>query len=293
MVPFHRILCPIDFSDYSLHALDHAVAIGRSCGGTVTALHVLHPIPYTDPLLGATLYTPADFDRTLSDLNAFVHGEVGHTPIETSVKEGHATHTILREATALSADLIVMGTHGRSGFERFVLGSVTERVLRKATCPVLTVPRKALDAVEAGPVVFGRILCAVDFSTVSLAVLRCAASLAGDAGTSLTVMHVVEPISVLEPVVMGGGGFPTYEEAAVAATRGRLHEIAPRGEHVREVVSVGKPYRVILDRAREEQSDVIVIGVHGGVADRIGFLGSTTNHIVRDATCPVLSLRAS
>jgi len=134
---YRRIFCPIDFSEYSCHALDQAVAIGRSCGGSVKAMHALHPIPYTDPLLGATLYTPVGCDRTLRDLDQFVRGEIGHAPVQTSVVEGHPTGATLREAARLRATLIVRGIHRRGGFERFLLGSVTERVLRNATCPVL------------------------------------------------------------------------------------------------------------------------------------------------------------
>ncbi len=290
---FRQILCPIDFSDCSRHALDHAVAIARWYGGTVTALHVVHPIPYADPLMAsAIVFTAEDLERIRHELVQFVSDEVGRTPISTALVQANAVSGILGEAAELPADLIVLGTHGRGGFERLMLGSVTERILRKAACPVLTVPPRAADAVPAGPVAFKKILCAVDFSPASEKALAYAASLASESGAALTLVHVVEPLPIYEPVIAGGSGFFNYEELATEATRARLHEIAPRESRVREVVSTGRPYREILRHAREDGSDLIVIGVHGRAVDRIGFFGSTTNHIVREAACPVLSLRA-
>lgn len=291
MIAFRRILCPIDFSESSRHALDHAVAIARWYGGTITALHALHPIPYTDPLMaGAIVFTPEDLDRAARDLAEFVGQEIGTTPVETAIVQGAAASVILDQARSLPADLIVLGTHGRSGFERFMLGSVTERVLRKAPCPVVTVPPRMADAVAVGPVVFSQILCGVDFSPASLKALAYAGSLAAESGAHLTVVHVVEPRPVYEPVTMGGG-LLNVEAAATEAATARLQEIAPRDPRVTQVVTTGKPYRALLDRARDDRSDLVVIGVHGSLTERIGFFGSTTNHIVRESTCPVLSLR--
>ncbi len=290
MVMFRRILCPVDFSEYSRHALDHAVAISHWYGGTVTALHVLPQIPLADPMLATgAVYTPEDVDGMRRDLDKFVQDESGLAPIDAKVSEGPIVSAIVHEAMALSADLIVLGTHGLSGFQHLMLGSVTERMLRKAPCPVLTVPPRTPDA---GPVAFRKILCPVDFSPASMKALSYAASLSRESHGQLTMIHVVEPFNLYEPLLVGGGALGDYTQAAVAATGARLHEIAPAGVDPREVVAVGKPYRAILDHANEGKSDLIVIGVHGGIADRLGFFGSTTNHIVREASCPVLSLRA-
>ncbi len=290
MATFRRILCPVDFSEHSRHALDHAVAVARWYGGTVTALHALAPIPLADPMLASGgVYTPEDLARTSQDLEAFVRDEAGSAPIEAKVVEARAVGAIVQEAMLQRADLIVLGTHGLSGFQHFMLGSVTERVLRKAPCAVLTVPPRTPDA---GPVQFRQILCAVDFSPASLKALSHATSLAHESGGQLTMMHVVEPLALYEPLLAGGTAFDDYTDEAVAATKARLHGIAPADVDLREVVTVGKPYREILDRAQTDRSDLIAIGVHGGVGDRLGFFGSTTNHIVREASCPVLSLRA-
>src|SRR5262249_49240582 len=98
---------------------------------------------------------------------------------------------ILAQAADMSADLLVLGTHGRSGFERLFLGSVTEKVLRKASCPVLTVPPGLPDAVPASPIRYACILCPVDFSESSLRALEYALSLAQETDARLAVLHVV------------------------------------------------------------------------------------------------------
>ncbi len=299
MSVFRTVLCPTDFSEFSRHALDNAVAVGRSTGASVTALHVVVPRMHADPVLGVgSVVTTEDLavrreavERARERLDSFVEDEIGDVHIERIVLEGQATRTIVDCATERAVDLLVMGTHGRSGFERLLLGSVTESVLRRARCPVLTVPPRVPDAIGLGTVVFGRVLCAVDFSPVSTKVLEYAKALASESGGRLSAVHVIEPLPVYDPVIAGGGGFVNYEELAVAATKTRLASALPKDVDVHQTVAVGKPYRVILDRARDEGSDVIVIGVHSGVGDRLGFLGSTTNHIIREARCPVLSVR--
>ena len=197
MIDIRRILCPIDFSDYSRRALDHAIAIARWYGSTVTALHVFSPTPVaaygTSPEVFAPIVlTAVDRDQLLADTKAFVAAEAAPgITIEAVVREGTTAAEILDQASDMNADLLVMGTHGRSGFERLLLGSVAEKVLRKASCPVLTVPRRLPDAVPAGPVIFKRILCPVDFSDSSLLALKYAKSMAQEADGRLTVLHVL------------------------------------------------------------------------------------------------------
>ena len=158
MIEIKRILVPIDFSDHSRHALDHAVAMARWYDSTITLLHVYSTVPVAAYAPGTTMHpsvamTPMDRDALLALMRRFAEDEAGaDRPIQCETCEGAAAAETLARAKALPADLIVMGTHGRSGFERLLLGSVTEKVLRKASCPVLSVPRGARDAVPALPV---------------------------------------------------------------------------------------------------------------------------------------------
>ena len=305
MIEIRRILCPIDFSDYSRRALDHGVAIARWYESTVTALHVFSstPVPAFGP--GPVVFQPlvltnADRDQLLADTRAFVATESSpDVAIETVLREGNAAAEILAQASSMHADLLVIGTHGRSGFERLLLGSVAEKVLRKASCPVLTVPARLPDAVPMGPVLYERILCPLDFSDSSLDALQYAISMAEEADGNLTVLHVIElefeDVAGLagmgdDPAVTLGTFLKEREEAA----RRRVQEaVSGVSEYcsVTALVTHGKPWREVLRVAAEQQSELIVIGVQGrGAADRLVF-GSTTQHVVRTATCPVLTLR--
>ena len=143
-------------------------------------------------MLPVTVPTPDDLEASAGVGEAFrrVRGR-GGLPLEFEIGQGDAAVEILERSSALPSDLIVMGTHGRHGFDRLVLGSVTEKVIRKARCPVMTVPPGTAEAVPASPL-FKRILCAIDFSDASLKALDHAMSLAEEADAHLTLAHVVE-----------------------------------------------------------------------------------------------------
>ena len=302
MIEIRRILCPIDFSDFSRRALDHAIAIARWYESTVTALHVFSPAPVPAFGPGPVAFEPivltaADRDQLLADTRAFAEAEVAPSvAIGAVVREGNTTAEILDQASSMNADLLVMGTHGRSGFERLLLGSVTEKVLRKARCPVLTVPRRLPDAVPSGPVVFKRIICALDFSDCSMQALKYALSLAQEADGCLTVVHVLAPdfvgqIGIGEEHV----SLATLQRQQEEEARQLLEKAVPGSAaafcKTDSMLLRGKPGREILRIASDRQAELIVMGVHGRGAADLLFFGSTTQHVVREATCPVLTLR--
>jgi nucleotide-binding universal stress UspA family protein len=302
MIEIRRILCPVDFSDYSRRALDHAIAIARWYGSTVTVLHVFSPAlvaPYGPGpvILEPIVLIPADRDQLLAATKVFIEAEA--TPgvaIEAVVRDGKTAAEILDQATKMSADLLVIGTHGRSGFERLVLGSVTEKVLRKACCPVLTVPRRLPDAVPSGPVLFKRILCAVDFSQSSMHALTYALSLAQEADGSLTVVHVlgaefVGQVGLGEEHVSLAALQRQHEEEARKLLEKAVPESTAAYCTADTMLVRGKPWREILRIAADRQAELIVMGVQGRGAADLMFFGSTTQHVVREATCPVLTLR--
>jgi nucleotide-binding universal stress UspA family protein len=305
MIEIRRILCPIDFSDFSRRALDHAVAVARWYEATITLLHVHAVVPVATYAYGigippAATLTPEDRDVLLAAMKSFADAEARpDSAIELDIVEGPTAAAILAKADAARADLLVMGTHGRSGFERLVLGSVTEKVLRKATCPVLTVPRSVPDAVPVSPVLFKRIVCAIDFSDASLHALNYGLSLAQEADAHLTVMHVIElPPDValqVHETALGGRHFREYLARAEEDRRVRLNEVVPDSVRayctVDSLLATGRPYREILRIVEEQQADLLVIGIHGrGAVDRLMF-GSTAEPLVRQAPCPVLTLR--
>jgi nucleotide-binding universal stress UspA family protein len=201
---------------------------------------------------------------------------------------------ILAQADVQKADLVVIGSHGRSGFERLLLGSITEKVLRKATCPVMVVPRRAGDASSPGAAHFGQIVCPVDFSDSSLTALTYAISLAEEADAHLTVLHVVEiPAGLYEASAVFD--VAEFRVAAEAASRKRLNELIPDSVRayceVETVVSEGRTSREIVRLAAERKSDLIVMGVHGRGAVDLMVFGSNTHRVIQSASCPVLTMR--
>ena len=197
-IDMKRILCPVDFSEFSLRALERAAPLADWFDAEVVALHVipfLTPpgpgLPYFPAPLQTTKEQEAQAERDLKDLVApFVAEGVD---VKTRVRRGDAWREILAEAEGLSADLVVMGTHGRSGFEHLLLGSVTEKVVRRATCPVLTVSNLPAPP-RVGPL-FRRVLCAADLTEASAHTIDFALALAEENQADVTLLHVIEELA--------------------------------------------------------------------------------------------------
>jgi nucleotide-binding universal stress UspA family protein len=304
---FHikHILCPIDLSDFSRHAFDRAVGVARCYDAKVSVLHVL-PAPSAMPAIPYGPEGPGPFglqafdrDHVLTELPRFLALEhsIG-VPVEYHVVEAPSVaKEVVLQAERLSADLVVSGTHGRSGFDRLVLGSVAEKVLRSSRVPVMTVPPGVPDAVTIGRDPFRRILYATDFSGGSGVALRYAASLAQHGAAHLTAIHVVEPFPVgHDPIVGSTFNVAAYHAALERDAKERLRTAVPESIRLAcetdDVVVNGKPYVEILRLAETRHIDLIVMGVHGRNALDRWVFGSTTEHIVRRATCPVLTVRA-
>lgn len=292
----NRILCPLDLSDTSRHAADHAVLLASWYGAKITALHISNPvvIPATDFTvagMGPSLILTEDDIKQLREQIAACFPTAKSSNLDIVIDGGPPANAILDRARTLPADLIVIGTHGIGGFEHLVLGSVTEKVLRKAACPVMTVPPHSR---TTSKLPFKRLLCPIDFSDSSLSALEFAFSIAQEGEAELTILHVFDagdepltnrPINVPEYRLQMEHDFTEKLEALVpASTRTWCNP------HTR--VAHGKPYREILGAATEDSADLIVMGVHGRNALDLMLFGSTTNQVVRRATCPVLTLRA-
>ncbi|MEP7308892.1 MAG: universal stress protein [Acidobacteriota bacterium] len=300
MLDFKQILCPVDFSEPSRFALEHAVTIASWYASTLTVLHVCDPTYPPEPPIPFAVF-PArpgrlgDADRR--DLEAMLEPWLApararslHTNIV--FDEGHnPAAPILTCAALIPADLIVMGTHGLGGLDRLLLGSVTEKVVRKAPCPVLTVPPRAF---QAATPTFRRLLCPVDFSASSTTALQVASSFAKESDGELKLVHVLDwPED--DELMMKRLNTPEFRLPLEASVERRLEALIT--EEVRTwakpstVVIHGKPYRRILEIAAEDKTDLIVMGVRGRNPLDLMLFGSTTNHVVRRASCPVLTLR--
>ena len=295
MIEIRRILCPIDFSEHSRHALRRAVEVARWYHSNLTVLHVVSQLATPDAP-GVPL-TDADRDGLLAEMRCIA----GEVPPEVQVafvlrQASDVRNEILSLARSLMSDLLVIGSHGRSGFERLLLGSVTEKVVRKSPCPVMVVPAQTATAAGPGLIRSGRprVICAVDFSDASLAALEYAVSLSEEADADLLLLHSIEvPPELRQPIPVP----PDFDLArchaeARAECLNRLRTLVPQSArtfcNVETDVAEGAAYRQILRTATEQQADLIVMGVHGRGAVDLLLFGSNTARVIRAAACPVL-----
>lgn len=322
MIQIQHVLCPVDFSETSRRAFDHAAAVAHWYGAKLTALYVYLNLPamgLPPPSIDDEAY--ARVQAELTRISAHVPPGV---PLELCVEESIDVYReIVDQARSRGADLLVLGSHGRSGFERLLLGSVTEKVLRKAPCPVMVVPPHAAEAEPERPVRLRHLLCPVDFSEGAAAALRHARSLAREAGARLTVLHVIEVPRDLGENALAAWVDPDRLRADTEADRlKRLGDLihatadtpassppaageaaapppaagaASSGEAlaaaVETMVRQGVVYEEILGVAAAGAADLIVMGVQGRGAIDLMVFGSNTAQVARAATCPVLVVR--
>jgi nucleotide-binding universal stress UspA family protein len=291
-----RILCPVDFSDYSRRALHYAGAIARWHDAS---LHVVHVVEFPAPTLPFMAPVPLPPGEEMSARSAdllreFIDRAHVQVPVQHDVLVGSPVWTILDHAQELDADLIVLGTHGLTGVQRVFLGSTAERVLHRATCPVLTIPRGAGEPPWAAQVQLGQVLVAVDFSPSSLAALTYGLSLTEEAGGQITLLHVLETLSDEESRLVAHYRVGEYVQARRQETLAELNalmaKVAP-GRRRSGIVELGMPTDVIVRTASEINADLIVMGAQGRSAVTRLLFGSTTDAVVRRATCPVLTAR--
>jgi len=289
---FKHILCPIDFSEFSTRAYRHSLSLSAHYRARLMALHVveLWKYPYAD--YAATAGDYANFCRALQDggqqqLQDFVKNQPhGDIQPELIVQMGRAADSILSLAQEQKIELIVMGTHGRSGFDRLVLGSVTDHVMRKAGCPVLAVCcplRESVTSDEKGRHThhLSRILFCTDFSQNSEPALDYAISVAEEYDSQLTLMYVLEHVPTA-----------AVKEKLIATASEQLAKLIPaekrKALNIRTTVQIGKPYARIIEHAKDAQTELVVMGVRGaGALDRAVF-GSTTYRVIQLGPCPVL-----
>jgi nucleotide-binding universal stress UspA family protein len=293
MLEIKLILCPIDFSEFSVRAYQHALSLAEHYRAKLVAQHVveLWRYPYAD--YAASLGDYERFSQALREggkeqLEEFVKNHT-HDEIqpELVVHEGIAPDSILSFAQAEKTDVIVMGTHGRRGFDRLMLGSVTDRVMRRAPCPVLAVGKASHDSVasEEGRHRrhLSRILFCTDFSDNSERALNYALSARAEYDAELTMLHVLEEVSP-----------PAKKEQAIATAKDELEKLIPsagrKTPKIKTAVRIGKPYEQIIQLALEAQIDMVAMAVRGRGALDLAVFGSTTYRVLQLGPCPVLAV---
>ena len=207
---------------------------------------------------------------------------------ELVVHQGVAPDSILSFAQGQKTDLIVMGTHGRRGFDRLMLGSTTDRVMRRAPCSVLAIS-KPHDSMAEGEERhhlhhLSRILFCAGFSENSERALNHAISATAEYDAELTLLHVLHEAST-----------PAKTEEAIAAAKQQLDRLIPsQGRKILKIetaVRIGKPYEQIIQFAVDAQIDMVAMGVRGRGALDVAVFGSTTYRVMQLGPCPVLAVR--
>lgn len=284
---FARILVPIDFSAPSDAALAHARMFARTWTSTLHLLHVTSD-RLTPPHEGGHPYAEPAALRQIRDR---LTDEDRHRRLKIRVVERSVpAEAILSYARTAEIDLIVMGTHGRSGIAHLLMGSVAEDVVRRAPCPVLTVQR----APEAAAP-FTRMLVPTDFSGPSDAALDCARLLQLRFGASIHLLHVLEDEQIAGP--FGAEVFvteaPETRAARLRDARERLsHRVSAADRESGRVTSeilFGPTASTIVHYAADNGFDLVLMGTHGRTGLAHVLVGSVAERVIRGAACPVMT----
>jgi nucleotide-binding universal stress UspA family protein len=273
------ILAPTDLSDSSIPALRYARLFADRFAARLTILYsepILYPVSmggageglYLDPTPQHRAQLRAEVVRQAGPL-------MNERAYDVEVTIGHPVPTILTAARNQAADLVVMGTHLRHGWRRALIGSVSEGVLHGCECPVLTVATQ--DGFPAAkPHDVTHVLCPVNFTDLALDSLRVAARLAEAFGAALTVVHVLER------------DHGTNLAEAEARVRSWIGPELQDGCSYRELVLRGGPSERVLDCAEDIGVDLLVIGAQHRLFRDATVIGTTTERVIRFASCPVL-----
>jgi len=293
----NKILVPTDFSEASKQALPYAEAFAKKFGASVALVYVAPALVAAEfSRVGIVLDARLVLEKAQESLAGFRAKELSASlPVENHIRTGAAYFEIINAAKEMSTDLIILSTHGRTGLKHFFLGSTAERVVRHAPCPVLTIREQALRVrfPADSPCGFKRVLVPIDFSEASHKALSYASVFAEQCGAEITLLHVVELPAYPE---LGYAHVPMKEAEQKKSALETL-QLAPLalGENARLIKStlirVGNPAQEILEEARRGSSDLVVISTHGHGRLRHLLLGSTTERVVRHASCPVLVVR--
>ena len=297
-VSFKNLLLATDFSAISKSALAYAASIASRYGSKIYVVHVIPPEPQM-PIPVEPSFPELDRDRLQAELamQAFVNGdELKELRHETLLLRGAIWPELSELIESDEIDLLVVGTHGRAGLKKVILGSVAEELFRQATCPVLTIG-PAVPAVTGRG--FRRILLATDFGAASLHALPYAFSLAQQSQGELTLLHVLPPTRAVEvtPYWHVSTDVVEKQETARRNALGELKQLLPLENKLVSdpelLVGFGPVSEEIVRMAAVSQADLIVMGVNRAASVRVSvhLPWATAYEVVGHAQCPVLTVR--
>ncbi len=282
------LVVPIDFSECSRVAMERAHALASRYGARVHLLHAVSPLPYP-PEFGYGTQILEDLEERARRLLARAARELRGRGADVAehLVVGPAVEAIVRLATDVDAQLVVMGTHGHSGVKQLFLGSVAARTLRVAPCPVWTC--RGTDATHAEPV--QRVLVPTDFSAHAGHALDVAISLCADLGAELDLIHVYHsPLPLFAEIPTRAQLERGYRDAAERKLAEAAERVRRGDVHGAATFRTGPPAAEIADCAAQHGSDLVVLGTRGHRGLRRAFLGSVAEHVLRSAPCSVLTV---
>jgi nucleotide-binding universal stress UspA family protein len=292
MPSLSRILVPVEFSPRCRGAVQYAEALSSHFHSEIVLLHVVIPPLANFSSFEAMAYSSAgDLAQEIAaqrtvDLEAFPCIAADNAAVRRVVLEGDPTQTIVEFAATEKCDLIVMPTHGYGPFRRFLLGSVTAKVLHDAICPVWTGPHME-SAPDYSTVHFRNIVCAIDLGLHSREVLCWAAGFAREFGAHLSIIHAI-PASATR---LGGFYFdPDWRTQLTRTAMERIGFLRQEMEIEGSVaIEAGEAPVVVGSAVEALKADLLVIG-RGSTPHAHGHLPTHAYAIVRESSCPVVSV---
>ena len=291
MLSISRILVPVDFSERCLDMMPYVRAIAEQYKAEVILLHVINPVYAVPPtgISGPTLMLVPQWvvAARIKDLEGFAAAElVEGLAVRRLVYQGYPEGQICTCAQAEDVQLVVMATHGYGLFRRYLIGSVTSKVLHDVTCPVLTgVHSDAKESVASARL--SNIVCAIDLSPHSRNTLTWASRLARDFKAKLSTVHVVPSISPGLYVTFSSNCKQELEDVARKDVEKLQTEVG--ADSVSICIREGDVAREVSSFAQSIGADLLIIG-RGAHEGRSGRLKTNAYAIIRQATCPVVSV---
>ena len=287
MITINKILCPVDFFPASDAAVNYAAGLAENYEATIHLLHVITPIAASayEYAIDTTEFIRSMEESSMQEMNGLVAKlKLAGIKAEPELRVGDVYDEIKKTIEIEKPDLLVMGTHGRRGVERWFMGSTTEKMLRHSPVPLVTISAAGEKSFN-GPR-FRRILVTTDFSEGTADALAYAFSVAQENESRVTLLHVLHDVSA----DLSG----KYRDSLVNGVKKQLEDLVPPEARnwcdVVASVETGTPYRIILRELEDERIDLLVMNIHGkGMLDR-ALLGSTAERVVRAAPCPVMMI---
>ena len=293
-IDFDRIVCATDFSDFSNRSLHYGISFAKEFNAKLFVCHIID-----QPSISA--YSEAYIDPADQKKGAFEYAQKildpffkGHTlKWELLVRTGQPTEEIATLIDEKKIDLVIAATHGRSGLKRFVIGSVTERLLHRLSCPLLVVNslKEPPSLNEKRGIALKKILVGCDFSSTSEKAFQIGLSLAQEFESELHLVHIIAP-PIYTDLVASASVDAEFQDLLQRRLTEKLDHMIPPEAHswcrVKTSLLDGFPFEEITRYADNHQIDLLVMGIRGRGLVETMLVGSTTDRVIRNAPCPVL-----